>query len=116
MNNQKAGFLLSGIVAVVLGYMLVITGFDYLHGFPVPRLAGVLSMLMGVAFIIYGLRSGLDTTFMICPECKEVYGRRKARDLRCPRCGTSLEPLDGFYERHPNLKKRSDQEPGHKND
>ncbi|QJT08873.1 hypothetical protein [Oceanidesulfovibrio marinus] len=49
---------------------------------------------------------------MICSTCEQTIIAYKAQDGRCPHCGGELEPLDGFYERHPELRDE-DAEPGH---
>ncbi|WP_432735883.1 hypothetical protein [Maridesulfovibrio sp. FT414] len=41
----------------------------------------------------------------ICPKCQKVYLAGQApADAKCEPCGISLEPLEGFYKRHPELK------------
>ncbi|NDV23143.1 hypothetical protein [Desulfovibrio sp. JC022] len=41
----------------------------------------------------------------ICSKCQKVYLAGQApANASCELCGINLEPLDGFYERHPELK------------
>ncbi|QJT08874.1 hypothetical protein [Oceanidesulfovibrio marinus] len=82
-----------------------------------------LRILASSTFVIVGL-IGIVTSFralnrdsqknemMICPECQQTITVYTAQDGRCPHCGGELEPLDGFYERHPELLDE-DTEPGH---
>ncbi len=41
----------------------------------------------------------------ICPDCGKVYivGSGPTDDI-CTKCSVKLEPLEGFYARHPELK------------
>ncbi|WP_170921420.1 hypothetical protein [Desulfovibrio gilichinskyi] len=42
----------------------------------------------------------------ICPKCQQVFMPKKApEDQMCHKCNCSLEQLEGFYKRHPELKK-----------
>ncbi len=41
---------------------------------------------------------------LICPKCDEAFELKESSDKRCPKCGTDIEPLKGFYERHPERK------------
>jgi hypothetical protein len=110
MSRRRIGILLLGLIFIVGGFNFVKTGFDYIHGFPVPRLGGVLMMLLGIAFILYAIFTWEDTSFTICPACEEAFVTRKVPDLKCPKCGADLELMEGFYERHP--ERRDDM--GHK--
>ena len=40
----------------------------------------------------------------ICKECRMVYYKKHLKEISCPKCDVELERLDGFYERHPELK------------
>lgn len=63
----------------------------------------------GLAFLLiwYGiwghrLRYHAKKGLKICPSCQKQYP--EASKALCPSCNASLEPLNGFYERHPELK------------
>nr|WP_321260332.1 hypothetical protein [uncultured Pseudodesulfovibrio sp.] len=43
-------------------------------------------------------------TMHICPKCETAVDFRNVGNHTCPKCQTELEPLEGFYERHPELK------------
>lgn len=63
-------------------------------------------MIYGVALVFHAINKirnrKKDTgRFLICIECGEVIGIWKVPDRICPKCGGGLEPLEGFYERHP---------------
>ncbi|SMF23532.1 hypothetical protein [Desulfovibrio gilichinskyi] len=41
----------------------------------------------------------------ICPKCERVFLRgEKTEENICPDCKVLLEPLEGFYDRYPELK------------
>ena len=41
----------------------------------------------------------------ICLKTEETFWLYEAPNGLCPRCQEPLEPLEGFYDRHPDLKK-----------
>ena len=45
--------------------------------------------------------------FLICPKCQNTYYKDDVKDKICTTCNVSLEKLEGFYERHPELKDES---------
>jgi hypothetical protein len=45
-----------------------------------------------------------EITYMICRTCQEVYEKRDVPFQTCIKCKATLEVLEGFYERHPDLK------------
>ncbi len=44
------------------------------------------------------------TIILICPKCDEAFQLKESSAKRCPNCDTDLEPLKGYYERHPERK------------
>ncbi|GEM_PF-2284327 len=50
----------------------------------------------------------------ICPKCQTPFGvehGRAPKNNKCPDCNVELEPIDGFYERHPELKDKENEFP-----
>ena len=43
--------------------------------------------------------------YWICPKCEKIGSRSELMRDKCPGCHHTMEPLMGFYERHPELKK-----------
>ncbi|TAN42480.1 MAG: hypothetical protein EPN25_03315 [Nitrospirae bacterium] len=41
---------------------------------------------------------------VVCLNCEEPYFYDKIKTFKCPKCGGTLEDLEGFYERHPDMK------------
>ncbi|TVM36705.1 hypothetical protein [Oceanidesulfovibrio marinus] len=54
----------------------------------------------------------LAETETICVACQTPCLIDDFEEMTCPHCGGELEPLAGFYERHPELLDE-DTEPGH---
>ncbi|MGE4470487.1 MAG: hypothetical protein AB7D47_10170 [Desulfovibrio sp.] len=44
------------------------------------------------------------TTHMICPQCESVFPVGEFQDGKCPHDGTVMEPMDGYYDRHPERR------------
>jgi len=74
---------------------------------PYPRLFG--SILIGFSIIaaLYLVHSSRtpknNIATYICTKCRQSIHYTQAKE-KCPTCGVELEPLDGFYNRHPELK------------
>lgn len=49
-----------------------------------------------------------DKNVFICSNCQEIHSKKKAHNMTCRKCGNQLEPLVGFYERNPHLKKKAE--------
>jgi hypothetical protein len=41
---------------------------------------------------------------MICPKCDSVFPISHFRKDKCPHDGTTLEPMKGYYQRHPEKR------------
>ena len=68
---------------------------------------GIFLTLLGVCFLYFSLRRKPNNTasgFRICPICRTTLETINSSENRCSLCGTDLEELDGFYERHPEIK------------
>jgi len=58
-------------------------------------------------------RSGqLDNSNWICPECQKTSMRSKLVNDKCPDCDILMEPLKGYYKRHPELVDKGNEEEG----
>jgi PHP family Zn ribbon phosphoesterase len=72
-------------------------------------------IILGIAEVLYAVMMKGDNRLTICATCRDVFETLKVPDRKCPKCGADLEPLKGFYDRHPEL--RGDTEPrGRKQD
>ncbi len=45
-----------------------------------------------------------DMRVFICPQCETASSFAEVRNKMCPQCNIKMEPLDGFYDRHPEMK------------
>lgn len=43
---------------------------------------------------------------LMCLKCVKPFYKNACLNLRCPICNGLLEDLEGFYERHPELKNK----------
>ncbi len=66
-------------------------------------------IILGVVFIFVSakMKNNITDNF-ICPKCEEIIDHSGEDEVFCPKCGTKMEPLKGFYERHPELKEKSE--------
>lgn len=67
--------------------------------------------IMGILFIIYGLKKNIKpiplfgNVYFKCIGCGAVISESDAKSSQCPKCGDVLEELKGFFERHPDKKR-----------
>lgn len=87
---------------------------------PIGREQFWIIILGGLALTIFGLtkalflfrevmsdnslENGIFSDHFICINCLEPFSSQQLDELRCPKCSGDLEPLSGFYDRHPNLR------------
>lgn len=67
-----------------------------------PAISGV-SFFLGLLFLCSSFRRLSPFKERICPQCQSVYFTREL-DVLCPQCNITLEPLNGFYERHRDIE------------
>lgn len=110
--SRGIGFILGGLLITFGGYRIWKTGWDYRDNLPVPRFAGIPVALFGAAWIFLGIRilankEKKPDQYMICPVCEMVVKFDRTMDKQCPKCGATLDVLEGFYERHPQFKNQN---------
>lgn len=108
------------LVFAVLGIVTALNGFNIMKrgswcssyynyctdfmGYHVPF--GIFLIIVGLFIILasaFGKRyAGED--ILMCAQCNKPYERKNTQNHMCPKCHVELEPLDGFYDRHPELK------------
>ena len=69
------------------------------------REVGVFLMLLGVGilYLSYKYRNRKEQTY-ICPVCLKPFEVINGKKHICKKCQVELEPMKGFYVRHPELK------------
>tara|TARA_B100000683_G_scaffold269232_1_gene305831 strand:+ start:1186 stop:1539 length:354 start_codon:yes stop_codon:yes gene_type:complete len=80
------------------------------HGFKVD--VGMFKYPMGLTSLLCGLiviaiavsrKAKHDHSNWICPKCEMAVMRSSLVEDKCPNCSVLMEPLKGFYKRHPEL-------------
>ena len=119
---QRKGYILLGISMGVFGLCILInptfyhSGLEYRFDFTEVRwLFGGGLVILGILFILSSFRKQAieaekkvkdDNRVLMCPKCLKPIYKKNAPDLKCSSCGNPLEDLEGFYERHPELKNK----------
>jgi len=107
--------ILSGAVIIILGVMIR-SGIS-MAGFSAPKSAGTLFILAGICWILYVMlnqkkiignykKAEKSDKVAICPKCRTPLFVKNTPDMKCSECEVDLEEIDGFYDRHPDFKKR----------
>jgi ABC-type uncharacterized transport system permease subunit len=111
-------YLISGVLSVYVG--IVVWRHQELFYYGAYIHLGETSILVGIAIIAFGL--GLlyvasrksftynGEKYIVCPKCNESFSQRDVPNSLCPQCDVELEDLDGFYDRHPELREEAREE------
>jgi membrane-bound ClpP family serine protease len=101
-----------GIIIIIGGVLIILH--PTLYGFQVSKMLGVVIILLGVFYAIRtsilkdkakNSESNIEyAKYVICIECKTPFANNIITEGKCPQCGGELENLEGFYDRHPELK------------
>ncbi|HID69233.1 MAG TPA: hypothetical protein EYP35_01955 [Desulfobacterales bacterium] len=105
-------FFLGGVSFIGLGYQTITQGgwwspYDsiYINYDTVKTPVGLLMFIIGIFLVVYTMvGKWAKANPLICPKCGEVIEYPKAKEVSCRACGTKMEKLKGFFERHPELK------------
>lgn len=63
----------------------------------------LIAFCLGYITAYFGLFSD-KAEYAICPNCESSFRECDIKNNTCPKCDIDLEPLSGFYKRHPELK------------
>lgn len=95
-----------GLVLLYLGWSTTRTGvITYWHTAKVYPWVGYLELVCGTAALLHGFFGKPDRSndqAALCPDCGAAH-KHKFVGKPCSKCGATLEPIEGFYERHPEL-------------
>ncbi|WP_319759023.1 hypothetical protein [Maridesulfovibrio sp.] len=123
-KDRKIFLILFGLLFII-GGLFTLDGGSLYKGIPVMKIAGWSQLGAGFFWVWYALlykrssdmRKVAKEEETICPKCQKVYMAGKAPDnAACDSCGAKLEPLEGFYERHPELKETPEDYPQQEED
>ena len=74
----------------------------------------IISCLIGLAVYFFPKIFNpkfIDSTYvpgcMMCSKCEKSFNLGEIEDVFCDVCGTRLETLEGFYDRHPEFNEDS---------
>ena len=109
--SSKIATIIVGIGCLWYGFNILKEGWSHLYGYPISRGSGVIVLIFGVFLILYGCfrkaRNKQDEEkFLICLGCGKTFYEKDIPNRQCLDCGSDLENIDGFYERHPELKEK----------
>ncbi|WP_432735885.1 hypothetical protein [Maridesulfovibrio sp. FT414] len=107
-NVERNDTNILAILFASLGLLTLWVGEGTYKGFAVPGFVGWIELGVAAAFAILGFRAEqnpYEAQITICHKCQTVYSPQETpNDSKCQNCQCPLEPLEGFYERHPELK------------
>lgn len=104
-----------GLLSIIFGVLIFLR--PTIYGQTVPSEVGLIPIVFGLYCFLKGLstkgviekldESNIDfAEYVVCTKCESPFGKQNANNGRCPKCGGVLENLSGFYERHPEFKKK----------
>ena len=93
--------LLGGLIILILGGDQRYGGAVY-HGW--NRVFYGMSFLIAGCVLIYVPLKKLKYTWCEDKKCESSHEKNVSNDQLCPHCNIPLEPLKGFYDRHPEFK------------
>ncbi|GAB7021811.1 hypothetical protein JCM12178A_03690 [Salidesulfovibrio brasiliensis] len=79
--------------------------FDYctdLSGYNVPL--GIVVIMYGAYALTADMLPNHKESLLLCPKCESTFRHSQTPDGKCPSCKVDVEPLEGFYKRHPEKK------------
>lgn len=91
----------------------------YVYDFKLSGYGQAVALSLGVLMMLYGLlyktpenkQNNPTYVDMICPKCLKTFLAGTIEKDVCPQCACELEPLTGFYDRHPELKSIREKRP-----
>jgi len=107
---SRIGSFFLGLLLIVIPLIRYATGkFSTLWGQSVSPLGDIGFFVFGIILVYITIFKSdfLVKQGYICPNCEETVERTGTKEISCPKCGTKMEKLNGFYERHPELKEEA---------
>lgn len=106
-------YIILGVSMALSGLNIIVrpaffhSGYFYYFDFSeVKWLFGGALITIGLLFIYSSFKTKEKRyeQLMMCPKCVKPFNKKDCPGLACPECQEALEELEGFYERHPELK------------
>jgi hypothetical protein len=113
LTLNKPILFLTGLGTIVFGIGILLKPKFYIHAqfYDFTKLkwpVGLFFVFFGVILVCLGLirkSKHHNGDILICPKCQDPYKKENLNQRRCLACGVELEELEGFFERHPELRK-----------
>jgi len=102
---MRIDLTIAGIISGAIGVDICIGKGGFLYRQPVPQYAGIVLIVFGIFSFCAGLfTSRKKRDKYICYKCEKTIHKYGDEKEVCGHCGIPLEPLKGFYDRHPEKK------------
>jgi sulfite exporter TauE/SafE len=102
---MKRSLIIAGIVSSAIGCDIWISKGGIIYQQQVPQYAGIVLIVFGVLSFGVGLFTHRKINVKyICYRCEKIVNHSADEKKVCDNCRTQLEPLKGFYDRHPEKK------------
>jgi len=116
--KESVGFAAAmSVVAFTIYFIQRLVGFDKMNLGATPKtFAEVLAewpRLLGLAVVffigtLWWRLSQKEKATFICNSCQELVERETGADVKpeitCQKCGGAMEPIEGYYDRHPDRR------------
>jgi hypothetical protein len=116
-KNPKIKFsiFIGGVVSLLFGFLHLVLPFYWNTYFTRSKedkdnwfAAGEIIVGLVLLFIAWRWRFDPGDDEFICPECESLLARKELKvsdgAYRCPHDGSPMEPLEGYYDRHPERR------------
>ena len=106
---QRIFFTTAGIISVVAGFLAMQDGKFYYRGYVVDLSEnkislGIFLFVFAGVFLFLALRGNRPEKYVMCASCTTPFRKADLEGSHCPACGGTVEDLDEFYNRHPEMK------------
>ena len=92
--DVRFSIIFAGVLSILYGIKIYITGWENKHGFPVPEETGLLIIAVGVIFLLFGIIHKDSKTkhrgFFVCDKCGEQFSGNHVSNPICPKCKGKL--------------------------
>lgn len=99
----RVGLFIAGLLLIVRSIQQIVVGESIYRGVALHEIFSYAAIPIGILCMWGAFKIRKDGDISVCPKCSATYPRTKD-GKPCPKCGGNIEPLEGFYERHPALK------------